>query len=174
MDLRCAKEDIAGFNTERLYYHSINWLTAEKFGPGRLVREVTDAYLEGKFEHAGHKFSSQSPELTQAELDSIPGAAASMGSWDAIKFEVVERSGDKFQVKVDEHKFWLSQGGALADQYTQLHDQHAQFVKDHLTRAGGSATNPGDSSGQEPEAGSSSGLFRVFCKFESICPEGAC
>ena len=126
LELRLEKLNVKGFSTENLYYHSCSWLSVDNFGAGRLVREVTNSYIGGKFMHCGSKFSSQAPELSQAEIDSVPGAAASLGSWDGLKFEVLERAGESMQIKQDEHKYWVCQTGAIADQYTILREGHGE------------------------------------------------
>ena len=93
-----------GFAMENLFYHSVGWLSKDTFGHMRLEREITDAWVGRRFEHAGHKFSTEAPDLTEAELQSIPGAKASMGNLDAMQFEVLERVNDKMVIKSDETK----------------------------------------------------------------------
>ena len=110
--MKLAKEDYkGGFNTENLYYQSIWWLNKDSFGHSRLMRDVADSWLNGRFEHGGHKFVLETPQLTDQELEAIPGAKASLGALDGLTFEVLERQGSKMVIKQDEHKFWTSQGG---------------------------------------------------------------
>ena len=95
------------------------------------MREVTKSHIGGKFTHCGTKFSSEAPELSQAEaeIDSVPGAAASLGSWDGLKFEVLERAGESMRIKQDEHKYWVCQTGAIAEQYARLREAHAKLME---------------------------------------------
>ena len=90
---------------ENLFYHSVGWLSKDGFGHARLAREVTDAWVLKKFEHGGMKYSSDPPDLTQAEIDTIPSAKFSMASLDEQKFEVLERVNDRMMIRADEHRF---------------------------------------------------------------------
>ena len=148
LELRLEKLNVKGFSTENLYYHSCGWLSTDDFGAGRLVREVTNSYLAGKFAHCGSKFSSEAPELSQAEIESVPGAAASLGSWDGLKFEVLERAGESMQIKQDEHRYWVCQTGAIAEQYTTLRNAHVKLVERVGTRSS-SSTRDAAEAGQE-------------------------
>lgn len=103
--MRLANEEFkGGFRTDQLFYHSVQWLMKDTFGHARLTREVTDGWIQQKFEHGGHRFSLDAPELSSEEIDSIPGARASLENLDLLKFEVLERVGDKMLIKNDEHK----------------------------------------------------------------------
>jgi len=93
-----------GFHMENLYYQSVGWLSKDSFGHMRLERDLTDAWVQRQFEHGGHKFSMEAPDLSEAELASIPGAKASMGNLDALQFEVLERVNDKMVIKADERR----------------------------------------------------------------------
>lgn len=104
--MRLENEELkGGFKTEMLFYHSVQWLTKDSFGHVRLLRQITDAWTQRKFGHAGHKFSMELPELSQEEVDSIPGGRASLGSFDEMRFEILERVGNRMVIKSDEHKF---------------------------------------------------------------------
>ena len=94
----------------------------------RLLREVCDAWLEKKLSHAGQQIVTEAPELTEAELASVPGAKASIGSLDTLHFDVLERAGDKMVIKTDEHKFWASQGGEYTARYMQLREKHLDLI----------------------------------------------
>lgn len=108
--MRLSNQELkGGFRTENLYYHSVQWLMKDSFGQARLIREATDSWVARKFEFAGHRFNVEAPELTADEIDSIPGARASLGNMDAMTFEVLERIGDKMLIKSDEHKFFAQQ-----------------------------------------------------------------
>ena len=127
--MRLAKDDLkGGFNTENLYYHSVWWLNKDAFGHCRLMREVADGWLNGKFEHGGHKFVLETPQLTDQELEAIPGAKASLGALDGLAFEVLERQGSKMVIKQDEHKFWSSQAGEIATEYNNLKEKHEELI----------------------------------------------
>lgn len=93
-----------GFNTANLFYQSVNWLSKDTFGQARMTREITEGSILRKFEHGGHKFIMDAPDLTPEELDTVPGSKAAMGKMDEIKFEVLERVGDKMMIKADEQK----------------------------------------------------------------------
>ena len=93
-----------GFKTDQLFYHSVQWIMKDTFGHARLTREITDAYTQRKFEHGGHRFSLEAPELSNEEIDSIPGARASLGALDTLKFECLERVGDRMMIRNDEHR----------------------------------------------------------------------
>ena len=69
-----ANEEHMGIPIQKFF-----WVAAQvlSHGAGRSVREATNSYIGGKFTHCGTKFSSEAPELSQAEIDSVPGAAAS-------------------------------------------------------------------------------------------------
>ena len=127
--MKLAKEDYkGGFNTENLYYQSIWWLNKDSFGHSRLMRDVADSWLNGRFEHGGHKFVLETPQLTDQELEAIPGAKASLGALDGLTFKVLERQGSKMVIKQDEHKFWTSQGGDLTSQYQELREKHEELI----------------------------------------------
>ena len=81
-----------GLKPENIYYQSVGWLTKDAFGHARLERELTEAWIQRKFEHGGHKYSCDPPDLTQAEIEGIPSAAAAMGNLDKVEFEVLEWS----------------------------------------------------------------------------------
>ena len=122
------KEFKGGFSTKNLFYLSVNWLNKDTFGQARLTREVTDAWCQKKFKHAGQEFTMEPPELSNQEIESIPGAKASLGKLDEIKFETLERVGDKMTIRSDEHKYWAAQTGEIGDTYAKLRDNHAQLI----------------------------------------------
>lgn len=104
--MRLANQEFkGGFRTENLYYQSVQWIMKDEFGHARLTREITDAWTARRFEHGGHRFNVEAPELSQEEIDSIPGARASLGNLDSFKFEILERIGDRMMIKGDEHKY---------------------------------------------------------------------
>ena len=141
-----------GFNTKNLYYQSVTWIGKDTFGQSRLQREVTDAWCQRKFTHAGQEFTNEAPELTAQEIESIPGAKASMGNLDAVKFEVLERTGEKMVIRSDEHRYWSCQGGNISTSYATLREKHAQLIATQNVPAasedtGATAASSGDSAG---------------------------
>lgn len=164
MDLRLKEETLpGGFNTGNLYYHSVSWLGKDKFGAARMLREVADAWVGQKFSHCGQKFSKEEPALTQAEINSIPGAASRMSSLDAMSFNVLERVGNKMEIKEDEHVFWSSQGGQISEEYEKLRKAHLEIIGVECPTIGGSA----GSGGQGTEASESGGQQEEDSKFET-------
>ncbi|CAJ1386512.1 unnamed protein product [Effrenium voratum] len=113
---------------DNLYYLSVSWLSNDTFGQTRLLREVTNAWLQRRFGYSGQKFSDQPPSLTAEEISSIPGAEASLGNLDSMRFEVLGRIADQMQIKQDEHKFWAAQGGEISETYNAWREQHAQLL----------------------------------------------
>ncbi|CAK9116341.1 unnamed protein product, partial [Durusdinium trenchii] len=98
--MRLANQELkGGFKTDMLFYHSVQWIMKDSFGHARLTREVTDSWVQRKFEHGGHYFSNEVPELSEKEIDSIPGARASLGNLDSMTFEVLERMGNRMMIK---------------------------------------------------------------------------
>lgn len=147
--MRLAKEDLkGGFNTENLYYHSVWWLNKDAFGHCRLMREVADAWLNGKFEHGGHKFVLETPQLTDQELES----KASLGALDGLVFEVLERQGSKMVIKQDEHKFWSSQVGEIATEYANLKQHHETLIGREIQPRSAAADSAGTGSGDPSPA----------------------
>eukprot|EP00435_Cladocopium_sp_Y103_P036313 s1407_g9.t1 len=140
------KEFKGGFNTKNLYYLSVSWLQKDQFGAARLCREVTDAWCQKKFKHAGQEFTADAPELTNQEIEAVPGGKASLGQLDQIKFEVLERTtGDKLTIKADEHKFWMAQGGEISETYEKLRAKHLELIGQQNSLAGAvdpSTTSP--------------------------------
>ncbi|CAK9095526.1 Uncharacterized protein SCF082_LOCUS44871, partial [Durusdinium trenchii] len=127
--LRESKQELkGGFHTDLLFYQSVWWLNKDGFGAARLAREVTDAWIAGKLEHAGQKINVDIPALTNDEISSIPGAAASLSRLDTVQFEVLERIGSSMNIKNDEHRFWMAQGGTITDEYCALREAHLDLI----------------------------------------------
>eukprot|EP00438_Fugacium_kawagutii_P020691 Skav232340 [mRNA] locus=scaffold1704:535693:541139:- [translate_table: standard] len=128
-NMRLREQELkGGFNTMNLFYQSVSWISKEVFGHARLGRELTDARVNRLFEHGGHKYAVDPPDLTQAEIDSIPAAKAAMVSLDEMKFEVLERVNDKMMIRSDEHRFWLAQSGDIKAIYEELRQKHADLI----------------------------------------------
>eukprot|EP00438_Fugacium_kawagutii_P000524 Skav222260 [mRNA] locus=scaffold2615:8298:18199:+ [translate_table: standard] len=128
-NMRLREQDLkGGFNTVNLFYQSVSWISKEVFGHACLGRELTDAWVNRLFEHGGHKYAVDPPDLTQAESDTIPAAKAAMVSLDEMKFEVLERVNDKMMIRSDEHRFWLAQSGDIKAIYEELRQKHADLI----------------------------------------------
>ncbi|CAK9085985.1 Uncharacterized protein SCF082_LOCUS40699 [Durusdinium trenchii] len=139
--MRLANQELkGGFKTDMLFYHSVQWIVKDSFGHARLTREVTDSWVQRKFEHGGHYFSNEVPELSEKEIDSIPGARASLGNLDSMTFEVLERMGNRMMIKSDEHRFWSSQTGGILTEYEALRHQHLDLVGQSPTVAAAAAS----------------------------------
>ena len=69
--------------------------------------ELTDHWLDNKFEIGGLAFKGTAPKLTQSEMDQVPGAAAALGKFDQLKLEVCCRDGARVIIKPDEDRYWL-------------------------------------------------------------------
>ena len=139
-----------GFSTKNLFYLSISWMSKDTFGHARLAREVTDGWVQKRFKHAGQEFTCDPPELTNQEIESVPGGKAALGRLDEIKFEVLERTaGDKMNIRMDEHKFWSSQGGDIQDTYNRLREQHLELVGHQATI---NVPGPAQAESSEPPA----------------------
>lgn len=127
--MRLADERLkGGFETKNLFYLSVTWLSQDTFGGARLLREVADAWIQQKFSHAGQKYTNEVPELTDCEINAIPGARTRLSGLDAVEFTVLERVGDRFQIKSDEHRYWTSQGGKFAESYESLRAEHEEIL----------------------------------------------
>eukprot|EP00435_Cladocopium_sp_Y103_P052879 s246_g16.t1 len=119
--MRLANKELrGGFKTDLLFYQSVQWIMKDPFGAARLTREVTDGWTQRRFEHGGHRFNMETPELSQQEIDSIPGAQASLGNLDSMKFEMLERINDRM--------YWSSQTGSLLAEYEELRQHHANLA----------------------------------------------
>lgn len=126
--MRLQDRDIKSFGTKDLHYLSVWWLNAQTYGMARLSREITDAWISKKWSLGGVAYSTEAPELSEQEIDAIPGAKASMGQWDSIAWEVLERTSSGMTIRSDEDKYWRAQGGLLGEQYETLKAQHQQLI----------------------------------------------
>ena len=124
-EMRLASKELkGGFKTDLLFYQSVQWIMKDRFGAARLTREVTDGWTQRRFEHGGHRFNMDAPELSQQEIDSIPGAQASLGNFDSMKFEMLERINDRMCIKADEHRPL----GTLLDRSMLPHSPISQYI----------------------------------------------
>ena len=110
----------------KLYYISIKLKSDDvnKFGENRLLREISDMYLDKKLVWHGQKFEDTPPRLTDAELKNIPGAFEAVKDLESIRFEVLLRDGLKAVIKADETKMWSSQGDGIAEEFQELKEKH--------------------------------------------------
>ena len=95
----------------------------------------------------GAAFSSDAPELSDKEIETIPGGKASLGHWDTISWEVLERTNDGMTIKVDEDKYWRAQGGQLSEQYDNLKSKHQELIA--LSQQSGSTGQEGSKEAAE-------------------------
>eukprot|EP00435_Cladocopium_sp_Y103_P061906 s492_g23.t1 len=115
----------------RLHYLGIHFMDKADFGRMRLVREITEAWMDQKLKIPGFEFSTTPPQVPDEELKKIPGADIAMGSFDSLKLEVLTREGTAINIKSDEAKFFRGTNDAICDEFEQL-------VKDHQENHSGS------------------------------------
>ena len=77
--MRLQDKEIKRFHTKDLHYLSIWWLNNQGFGAARLAREVTDAWIQKKWSLGGVSFTSEAPELSDKEIESIPRGQGILG-----------------------------------------------------------------------------------------------
>lgn len=151
--MKLDKETIGAWSTERLFYLSSSWINRDNFGHCRLQRDILRAWMERKLEFGGQHFQTTPPELTQEEIRSVPGGEASMGSLDSLRWETLERSGTKLCIKQDEHRYWASQTGEIAETYAKLKSHHDQLAE-QLAGSDPSSANGGagaDGASSQPQ-----------------------
>lgn len=153
--MRLQDKEIKRFHTKDLHYLSIWWLNNQGFGAARLAREVTDAWIQKKWSLGGVSFTSEAPELSDKEIESIPGGKASLGHWDTISWEVLERTNAGMTIKVDEDKYWRGQGGQISQQYDNLKSKHQELIS--LSQQSGSTGEQGSKEGAVAEEESGTG-----------------
>lgn len=124
MALKVSNEKVGSLETSKLHYLSLNFLEEPSFGRARLQSELTDCWLDKKFEIGGLAFNGNAPQLTQAKIDRVPGAAAATGHVDKLRLEVCVRDGARIVIKPDEDRYWMAQGGSLTDEYVALKEDH--------------------------------------------------
>jgi hypothetical protein len=117
----------------RIYYLSLHVIGDPMFGQARMMRELTDAWLEKKMTMPGFAFTDKAPPLKQEDLDKIPGVKLALGGVDAMPLEVCVREGTLVVIQRDEDRFWVSQGGPITDQYLLLKANHESTYQNALT-----------------------------------------
>lgn len=108
----------------RLHYLSIHFLDRAEFGRMRLLREVTESWMDQKLKIPGFDFCSTPPQVPQEEIAKVPGADVALGSFDALKLEVLTREGSLVNIKPDEIKFFRSINDAICEDFEELHKDH--------------------------------------------------
>ena len=124
MDLKMKGEKIGNLDPSKLHYMSLSFIEDVEFGKARLECALTDYWLDKKFEMPGLAFKADAPQLTQAEMDRVPGAAIASGAVDRLKLEVCAREGARIIIKPDEDRYWKAQGGTITEEYQALKDDH--------------------------------------------------
>lgn len=85
---------ICGLNSERIFYLSTHVdQQIYEYGLARVENVLVDAWMEKRLVVPGVEFVSQPPELSQEELERIPGGLAASGQLDKLKLTVTERGG---------------------------------------------------------------------------------
>lgn len=93
VDMRLGSAAICNLPSERLFYMSIHTdQNVYEYGLMRLENTLIDAWMEKRLLVPGAEFSDTLPELTDVELQQIPGAAAASGQLDKLKLTVTERA----------------------------------------------------------------------------------
>ena len=146
MALKVSNEKVGSLERSKLHYLSLNFLEEPSFGRARLQSELTDYWLDKKFEIGGLAFNGNAPQLTQAEIDRVPGAAAATRHVDKLRLEVCVRDGARIVIKPDEDRYWMAQGGSLTDAYVALKEDHKKNYEKLLC-----SLMPGGTSGQGSE-----------------------
>jgi hypothetical protein len=93
VDMRLGSAAVCNLPSERLFYMSIHTdQSVYEYGLMRLENTLIDAWMEKRLLVPGAEFSDTLPELTDAELQQIPGAAAASGQLDKLKLTITERA----------------------------------------------------------------------------------
>ena len=124
-DLKNATVGPDSFNfKDRLHYLSLHFLDSPEFGAARILRELSEAWLDGKVDFPGAKFEKDPQTLSDQEPEQIPGAKVATGAVDALKLEVLVRDGAKVVIKPDEARFWQVQSDGIASDFEALEKNH--------------------------------------------------
>ena len=120
----------------RLHYLGIHFLDKADFGRMRLVREITEAWMDQKLKITGFEFSSTPPKVADEEIKKIPGADVALGGFDALKLEVLVREGSSINIRPDETKFFRSINDAICEDFETLQKDHQEnHAGSHLALA---------------------------------------
>eukprot|EP00913_Durusdinium_trenchii_P005709 g5327.t1 len=158
-DMRLNNKELkGGFETKNLHYLSVWWLNNQSFGAARLMREITDAWIAQKWEIGGIRFSNDPPELSQIELDAIPGAKGALGSLDGVAWEVLERNGDQMVIRKDEDRYWSMQDGSIGDTFKGLKEKHNELIgRTNVTATSSAGAAPASATASTEAEGSGDG-----------------
>ena len=121
----------------RLFYlspHVLDSKNGAAYGKNRILRELLDAWCDRKLTYAGVVCEDAPTQLTDAELDSIPGAQV-LRSADALQLEVTVRNGSCVEIHPDQVKLWTSTKPFDAE-FASILDKHNRDFKDILAEAG--------------------------------------
>eukprot|EP00438_Fugacium_kawagutii_P016842 Skav203801 [mRNA] locus=scaffold206:687751:698389:+ [translate_table: standard] len=123
-----ASSTIEGFDVKhQLHYLSVHFMDSGEFGKARLLREITEAFLDSKIKVPGFEgFTSQCPAVPEEDLLKVPGAKVAMGSVDALKLEVLVREGASVIIKPDEAKYFRSIPDQYCEEFEVLYKQHGE------------------------------------------------
>ena len=120
----------------RLHYLGIHFLDKADFGRMRLVRDITEAWMDQKLKLPGFEFSSTPPRVPDEEIKKIAGADIALGSFDALKLEVLVREGSSINIRPDEAKFFRGISDAICDDFETLQKDHQEnHAGSHLALA---------------------------------------
>eukprot|EP00435_Cladocopium_sp_Y103_P012551 s4234_g3.t1 len=109
LDLKMGPPSASGFDfRNKLHYIGVHWMDKSEFGRMRVVREVLEAWMDGKLKISGFEFQSVPPSVPQDQISLIPGADVAMGSVDRLEMEVLVRDGGSVVIKPDEIRYWRS------------------------------------------------------------------
>ena len=122
-------DKVGNLDPSKLHYMSLSFIDETDFGKARLAVELTDYWLDSKFDMPGCAFKPEAPRLTAAEMEKVPGAAIATGNVDRLKLEVCAREGARIVIKSDEDRFWKAQGGTITEEYMALKQDHEQHYE---------------------------------------------
>ena len=139
LDLKANLASIESFDTKhQLHYLSVHFMDNGEFGKARLMREVTEAFLDSKIKVEGFaEFNANCPAVSEEELSKVPGAKVALGSVDALKLEVLVRDGASVIIKPDEAKYFRSIPDRYCEEFEKLFKEHGEkyaqcFLAQHL------------------------------------------
>jgi hypothetical protein len=107
----------------RLYYLGLHLWPGEKYAEARLKRMLSEAWLTGRL-NTPIKVDSTPIELTDEELESIPGAKMAMHKMDGAQFDVLVKKGTSYQLKAEDISYWMAQGDGFSTEFAELKNHH--------------------------------------------------
>lgn len=126
LDLKASGASIDGFDLKhQLHYLSVHFMDSGEFGKARLVRGITESFMDSKIKVAGFdEFTSQCPAVPEEDLLKVPGAKVAMGCVDSLKLEVLTRDGASVIIKPDEAKYFRSIPDQYCEEFERLFKEH--------------------------------------------------